>query len=165
VALEALWDPQLERRGGSTLEGGDGFVSPLFYPPFHPERLRKEFPFSVLALALSYLILVEAITPPLSPTVCRPKTSDSAHLRKLESRLEPKPEKNQGDFSRAIEAFSGQMMECYWVISQLALCSPYLEMKSPRVALLHRHDTSSNFSYNLQGDFAVGLGCIACHLI
>jgi hypothetical protein len=26
----------------------------------------------------------------------------------------------------------------------------YLEMKSPRVALLHRHDTSSNFSYNLQ---------------
>jgi hypothetical protein len=38
--------------------------------------------------------------------------------------LEPKPEKNQGDFSRAIEAFSGQMMECYWVISQLALCSP-----------------------------------------
>jgi hypothetical protein len=109
-------------------------LAPFSIPPSILKGLGKNFRFQFWPW--HYLILVEAITPPLSPTVCRPKTSDSAHLRKLESRLEPKPEKNQGDFSRAIEAFSGQMMECYWVISQLALCSPYLEMKSPRVALL-----------------------------
>jgi hypothetical protein len=33
--------------------------------------------------------------------LCRPKTSGSANLRKLERQLEPKPEENEEHFSRA----------------------------------------------------------------
>jgi hypothetical protein len=55
--------------------------------------------------------LIKLTAQPLSSTLCRPKTSGSAHLRKLERQLEPKPEENEGHFSRAQQQrkrFSGQ---------------------------------------------------------
>jgi len=46
----------------------------------------------------------------------------------LERQLEPKPEENEGHFSRARisnESVFPVRIEFYWVLSQLPLCSPY----------------------------------------
>jgi len=57
----------------------------------------------------------------------RPEIAGSTSLRKLESRLGPKPEENQAHSvkrAEAMKAFSAQKIEFYWVWSQRPLCYP-----------------------------------------
>jgi hypothetical protein len=70
-------------------------------------RPNKPTPFATVCRTISDFsigrgnFLIKLTAQPLSSTLCRPKTSGSAHLRKLEKQLEPKPEENEGHFSRA----------------------------------------------------------------